>query len=158
MGTRAYDLAYEQIVESGIDFDYIFLASGTGTTHAGLICGKKRLGPDKLKIVGISIARPNPRGGQVVADSVKSYCGEDAGGDLIFDDSFLCGGYGKFDAAIDGTIRRMLHSFGLPLDPTYTGKAYHGMECYLKNHQIENKRILFIHTGGTPLFYDWVML
>ena len=64
----------------------------------------------------------------------------------------------EFDAAIDGTIRRMLHSFGLPLDPTYTGKAYHGMECYLKDHQIENKRILFIHTGGTPLFYDWVML
>ena len=158
IGTRAYDLAYEQILESGLDFDYIFLASGTGTTHAGLICGKKRLGPASLKIVGISIARPNPRGGQVVADSVKSYCGEEAGEDLIFDDGYLCGGYGKFDAAIDGTIHRMLAQHGLPLDPTYTGKAYHGMETYLKDHKIENKKVLFIHTGGTPLFYDWVML
>lgn len=157
VGTMAYDLAYEQIAACGIDFDYIFLASGTGTTHAGLICGKKRLGPEKLKIVGISIARANPRGGQVVADSVKSYCGEDAGEDLIFEDGYLCGGYGKYDDAIDATIRRMLHSHGLPLDPTYTGKAYCGMERYLEDHQIREKNILFIHTGGTPLFYDWVM-
>lgn len=157
IGTRAYDLAYEQILESGIDFDYIFLASGTGTTHAGLICGKKRLGPEKLKIVGISIARANPRGGQVVADSVESYCGEEAGDDLIFEDGCLCGGYGKYDEGIDATIRRMLGTYGLPLDPTYTGKAYHGMECYLQNNDIRNKNILFIHTGGTPLFYDWVI-
>lgn len=160
-GTRAYDLAYNQILEfsakSGVEFDYIFFASGTGTTHAGLICGKKRAGSAHQKIVGISIARRNPRGGQVVADSVESYCGSPAGEDLIFDDSFICGGYGQYNQEIENTIRRLLHSYGLPLDPTYTGKAYHGMECYLRRNQIRNQNILFIHTGGTPLFYDWVM-
>jgi D-cysteine desulfhydrase len=28
------------------------------------------------------------------------------------------------------------------------------MLSYLKENNIEDKNILFIHTGGTPLFYD----
>ena len=40
------------------------------------------------------------------------------------------------------------------LDPTYTGKAFAGMLSYVKENNIKDKNILFIHTGGTPLFYD----
>lgn len=160
-GTKAYDMAYDEIYafsqKTGIDFDYIFLASGTGTTHAGLICGKQRRGNKLQKIVGISIARKNPRGGQVVADSVLAYTGNPPGEDLIFDDSYICGGYGKYDDRIDAVIRRMFTKHGLPLDPTYTGKAYSGMERYFEDHQLCGKKVLFIHTGGTPLFCDWVM-
>ena len=42
------------------------------------------------------------------------------------------------------------------MDGTYTGKAFLGMEHYIEEHQISGKKILFIHTGGTPLFYDWL--
>ena len=48
----------------------------------------------------------------------------------------------------------MLRCNGIPLDPTYTGKAFWGMLQYLKDHGIRGKRILFLHTGGTPLFFD----
>lgn len=160
IGTRAYDLAYDQIMDfsqkHNVNFDYIFFASGTGTTHAGLICGKKRWKNTQQKIVGISIARKNPRGAQVVEESVVSYTGYTAGSDLIFDDSYICEGYGKFNQEIENTILRMMHEHGVPLDPTYTGKAYCGMEKYLLEHGISQKKILFIHTGGTPLFFDWV--
>lgn len=155
-GTKAYDLAYDEIAAFSVHFDYIFHASGTGTTQAGLICGKLRHGDVGQKIVGISIARRNPRGGQVVADSVKDYIGKDPGSHLIFDDCYICGGYGCRDAGVDATIRRMMIRHGLPLDPTYTGKAYCGMERYLQAHGITGKKILFIHTGGTPLFCDWM--
>lgn len=44
-GTHAYVEAYKEIKqqceEMNINFDYIFLASGTGTTQAGLIAGKR---------------------------------------------------------------------------------------------------------------------
>ena len=64
LGTRAYVDCYEEIKEyekeNGITFDYIFFASGTGTTQAGLVCGKL-INNDNRKIVGISIARKNPR-------------------------------------------------------------------------------------------------
>lgn len=40
------------------------------------------------------------------------------------------------------------------MDTTYTGKAYWGMKEHIKKYQITEKNILFIHTGGTPLFFD----
>lgn len=159
IGTKAYDLAFDEIkaFEHGqnVSFDYIFHASGTGTTQAGLICGKKRY-HSSSKIVGISIARRNPRGGQIISDSVKEYCGIDAGDDLCFIDDYICGGYGHHSKDIDMTIERVLTRYGVPLDPTYTGKAFWGMEQYIKSRQIKNKTILFIHTGGTPIFCDWI--
>ena len=56
----------------------------------------------------------------------------------------------KIRKIIDTSIVRC----GLPLDMTYTGKAFAGMLDYLKKEKIENKNVLFIHTGGTPLFFD----
>ena len=48
-----------------LQFDYIFLASGTGTTPAVLICGKL-MNKDEKKIIGISIARKKEYGSSVV--------------------------------------------------------------------------------------------
>ena len=45
---------------------------------------------------------------------------------------------------------------GIPLDMTYTGKAFYGMIQYLEEHEVKNKKILFLHTGGTPLFFDYI--
>lgn len=161
-GTAAYDLAYDKIcdyaIQKGIGFDYIFFASGTGTTHAGLISGMLRRGEKNQKIVGISIARKNPYGGQVVAKSVLDYTGKEPGEALTFLDDYICGGYGQYDASVEQVIRRIYCQYGVPLDPTYTGKAYSGMEQYLNKFEITGKRILFIHTGGTPIFCDWVKL
>lgn len=161
-GTAAYDLAYDRICDyaqqNHIGFDYIFFASGTGTTHAGLISGMLRRGEQAQKIVGISIARKNPYGGQVVAKSVLDYTGREAAEALLFVDDYICGGYGQYDASVERVIRRLYRQSGVPLDPIYTGKAYAGMEQYLDKHEITGKRILFIHTGGTPIFCDWVKL
>ncbi len=52
------------------------------------------------------------------------------------------------------TIKESMIQYGIPLDSTYTGKGFYGMKQYLKEHQIEGKKVLFIHTGGTPLFFD----
>ena len=43
---------------------------------------------------------------------------------------------------------------GIPLDPTYTGKAFSGMLDYMEKLMVRDKNILFIHTGGTPLYFD----
>lgn len=40
------------------------------------------------------------------------------------------------------------------MDSVYTAKAYEGMKKYLDDKDIKNSDILFIHTGGTPLFFD----
>ena len=178
IGTEAFVQCYQEIreqeAELGIHFDYIFFASGTGTTHAGLVCGQLLAG-DERTIVGISIARKNPRGRNVVLDSVRAYLGEHAsdgnqavsGGSAsvgaiseeviqkatIFVDDYTSG-YGKDDRRVIDTIEMVLKTYGIPLDSTYTGKAFMGMTEYLAEHRITGKNILFIHTGGTPLFFD----
>lgn len=161
IGTEAYVQCYEEIKkqekELGLVFDYIFFASGTGTTHAGLVCGQL-LNKDERQIIGISIARKNPRGRDVVVQSVRSYLGDKTDEEAvqvatIFIDDFTSG-YGKDDKRVADTIEAVLKTFGIPLDATYTGKAFMGMTEYIEQNKIEEKNILFIHTGGTPLFFD----
>lgn len=160
IGTAAYVECYDEIrryeEESGVHFDYIFFASGTGTTHAGLVCGQKKHNVKDQQIVGISIARPNPRGRQVVIDSVNSYLKETWANheNICFIDDYISGGYGAAQKDILDVSQRELILNGIPLDSTYTGKAFCGMEHYLAEHRISGRNVLFIHTGGTPLFYD----
>lgn len=161
IGTQAYVDCYEEIktfeYQDNIKFDYIFLASGTGTTQAGLVCGQI-INQDKRHIVGISIARKSPYGRDIIVESVKSYLTQidDKTADkyVEFIDCYTGQGYGKENDEIIRTIKNVILQYGIPLDSTYTGKAFYGMNNYLKDNRIENKNILFIHTGGTPLFFD----
>lgn len=167
IGTQAYVDCYEEIRQyeraSGVHFDYIFHASGTGTTQAGLICGQLMEKEDR-KIIGVSIARTNPRGRAVVLESVKDFLHaqgisvednviEEA---TVFNDRYVEGGYGASSVTVDDTINRILERYGIPMDPTYTGKAFAGMLDIIKNSGITNKNILFIHTGGAPLYFDFL--
>lgn len=163
IGTEAYVQCYNEIKEyeekRGIYFDYIFFASGTGTTHAGLVCGQL-LNKDDREIIGISIARKNPRGRDVVIESIREYLGgvgiseEEIQKKTVFVDDYIGAGYGKDCESVTAIIKDIMLKYGMPLDSTYTGKAFYGMKQYLMNNQIKNKKILFIHTGGTPLFFD----
>lgn len=164
-GTQAYVDCWREITAyeaaNGLRFDMIFFASGTGTTQAGLVCGRLMDGAS-TQIIGVSIARKNPRGRQVVLDSVREYleyrgfaCDEAAIDEaVVFLDDYTGAGYAASDAGVQDCIRRVLTACGVPLDATYTGKAFRGMEDYIARGGIHGKNILFIHTGGTPLFFD----
>lgn len=161
---NAYYEAYSEIVEQSssmdLDYDYLFLATGTGMTQSGLIAGRNSYGRNE-KIVGISIARDSRTETQIIKnylDSFRtiknfSYVPED----IIVDDRYLCGGYGKYNSEIGNTIMSVYKKNGIPLDPTYSGKAFTGMLRYVKDNCICGKKIIFLHTGGTPLFYDYLL-
>lgn len=161
LGTAAYVQCYEEIKKYEEDnnkfFDYIFFASGTGTTQAGLVCGQIKYNDDR-RIIGISIARKNPRGRDVVLDSIRKYIPETSEKEIqektIFLDHYSGDGYGKENNEIKGIIKSCMLNYGIPMDSTYTAKAFWGMKNYIEEKNIRNKNILFIHTGGTPLFFD----
>lgn len=164
LGTKAYIDCFLEILnfekDKGIHFDYIFHASGTGTTQAGLVCGKI-LNNSSSEIVGISIARKNPRGKQIVIDSVQEYMmgigfQQDCSKEVCFLDDYVLDGYGKYNDEINETIKSVLINYGIPLNRVYTGKAFWGMMQFLRQENVENKNILFINTGGTPLFFDYL--
>ena len=155
---RAYAKAYREIPQN--TYDYIFLATGTGMTQSGLIAGSIECGGSE-KIVGISVARSKQKAEAVIAASVEAYFAEQGREFTEKDrirvcDDWLCGEYGLYDDAVCRTIDDMFRRFGLPLDPSYTGKAFRGMLAYLKENNIKNKKVLFLHTGGTPLFFDYL--
>lgn len=169
----AYKDAYREIEryqeEHGIAFDYIFHASGSGTTQAGLIIGKLTSEARHVddfphpRIIGISTARTYENGvmklGKYIHDYFDRYpykylAEGDIENEISFVTDYLCGGYGEYDDEILENCKKMVAVNGIELDPTYTGKAYTGMEKYLADKSIVGKKILFIHTGGMPLYFD----
>lgn len=64
------------------------------------------------------------------------------------------GGYGIYDQEVLGVSRHMLEENGIPLDPIYTAKAFLGMLKLLEDRNVHGENVLFVHTGGLPLFFD----
>lgn len=173
IGTDACVDCYEEILdyekERRLSFDYIFLASGTGTTQSGLVAGKM-IHHGKENIVGISVARKNPHGIDITCESVQGYYAykeirfDMESGELskkirqntVFLDEYTGEGYGKGSKEIEDVVSFVMKNYGIPLDQTYTGKAFTGMLKYLNTNDIHDKNILFLHTGGTPLYFDYL--
>lgn len=153
-GTLAYFDAVKEVKEqTDIQFDAVFVASGTGATQAGLHCGFKHYFPN-AQVYGISVAREQQRGYEAVKSSVVEfykYKNLDATylDDIIFDDSANCGGYEQVNTELQSVIKSVATKSGIILDPTYTGKAWLGMENIIRNNVIKSEaKILFWHTGG----------
>jgi 1-aminocyclopropane-1-carboxylate deaminase/D-cysteine desulfhydrase-like pyridoxal-dependent ACC family enzyme len=147
-------LAYADAIDEIDEFpDVIVLASGTGATQAGILAGLDR-GKADTKVIGVSVARKNPRGRDVVLESyreARAYLGiEDVPErEVIFDDRWTYGGYGKTDYSLLKTICDVARQTGLILDPTYTGKAFAAMLGMIETGEIDRKKsVLFWHTGG----------
>ncbi|MBQ6119096.1 MAG: pyridoxal-phosphate dependent enzyme [Clostridia bacterium] len=166
-GFQAYAECYREIradeQSAVVAFDYLFVPSGTGTTQAGLVCGQLRA-EDPCRVVGVSVARSRERGRPVILDNVRQYFAHeklplsepDLENAVVFEDAWTGGGYGLGDYS--DTLREVWNRYGLPLDNTYTGKAFYGMRQYLKEHAIRGKTVLFINTGGLPLLFDDLLL
>lgn len=165
----AYFTVYNEIIDQSqrmsCDFDYIFCACGTGMTLSGLVCGKLvSLHEKKPNIVGISIARKSENEIPKILNMTSAFLNErgiafnncSIGESFVFTDEYLCGAYGTYDDDIVRTIREEITVDGIPLDTTYSGKAFNGMKKYIIDNKIKNKKILFVHTGGTPLFFDYL--
>ena len=87
--------------EIGYKPDYIFLASGTGSTQAGIVVGLDIVGWSEVQCVGISVARQQEKGKEVIvefANMLARHYGLDReySNDICFNAEYLCGGYEKY--------------------------------------------------------------
>jgi D-cysteine desulfhydrase len=130
----------------------VVLASGTGTTQAGLVAGLQRAGAD-CQVIGVSIARKNPRGADIVQAAYEDVC-RDIGirpepERIVFLDDWVGEGYEHADRDVLATIANAIAVEGLILDPTYTGKAFRALPDMIASGRIAGgTRVLFWHTGG----------
>lgn len=133
--------------------DYIFHASGTGGTQAGIAVGLDVVGWSDVKLMGISIARPQERGKKVIVDFAnelsKCYGIENDYSNCIeFNTDYLGNGYDKRSAELKDYLKSVYRQTGLLLDETYSGKALYGMMQEIKKNGLQDKKILFWVTGG----------
>lgn len=134
--------------------DYIFHASGTGSTQAGLMVGLDSIGWNDTKVVGISVARSKERGIQVInefADKLALHCGlhSNYSDKILFNTDYLYGGYEQYTNEMQEFLLDVTRKTGLVFDTTYSGKAFYGMmDIIEKNPELKSKNILFWHTGG----------
>lgn len=159
---RAYANVYKEIIEQAnsmkLNFDVVFLATGTGMTQAGLIAGRQIMGNSE-RIIGISVARNKELELDVLKKYISSYFLDNninvPMGNIEILDDYIFGGYGRYNEKIERTIEKVMRYEGIPLDPTYTGKAFTGMLDVLAKQHITGN-VLFLHTGGTPGFFDFL--
>lgn len=129
---------------------YIFLASGTGSTQAGIMAGLDKYNFHDTTVIGISIARGRESAEKIISEFYEKVC-------LQYDikpqqktiviDDYLCGGYEQYNADISALSQSSLQQFGFILDTTYTAKAFYGMQNHLLS-TISSSPVLFWHTGG----------
>lgn len=153
-GTQAYvDAAFEVQKQLDTQFDFVFHASGTGATQAGLHLGFKQIN-ESTQVIGISVARKNPRGVEAVTHSALEFINANdlstkLSADIKFDDNFIAGGYEESNDNQLTCIKNVAEQTGVILDPTYSGKAWYGMEQYIKSGKVKaGSKVLFWHTGG----------
>jgi D-cysteine desulfhydrase len=151
-GVQAYvDAVYElkKSLPPEIQVNNIFLASGTGSTQAGIIAGCKEIGWSDAKVHGISIGRRKDSGINSVHEALNFiYPDQDKHlNEILFHDDFLFGGYGVSDSKLHNFLIFLANKTGLILDETYTGKAFWGMINLIKRNNLKGTN-LFWHTGG----------
>jgi D-cysteine desulfhydrase len=127
-----------------VDVDHVYVASGTGATQAGIIAGMA-LGGSSARVTGISVARTKSRGTPAVEEALDWL---DCPAEVFFDDNHIDGGYGLVGESTRAAVALgWVH--GLPLDGTYTGKAFNGLLTAVDSGAVaQGSRVLFWHTGG----------
>jgi len=128
--------------------DEVFVAQGTTTTSCGLLLGK----PTNCRLHVIPVLKGFDAYKEMLAKLNWFLFQEKVATELLEDvlihPNFHFDGYGKFNPELLNFIQQIYQNYNIPLDPIYTAKAFYGMLEELTKSNYDNKRILFIHTGG----------
>ncbi len=154
----------QQMTAMHIEFDYIFFASCSGGTQAGITIGNKLFGISS-KLMPVSIQKPDGNT-EPLEEMVMNLCmqgKEIMNANLTFkneDVELVKGydeaGYGALTNNERSAIIELATSEGIILDPVYTGRAFFAMTDLMKKNALDpNSRILFWHTGGLPANFDY---
>ncbi|MBR9756641.1 MAG: 1-aminocyclopropane-1-carboxylate deaminase/D-cysteine desulfhydrase [Algicola sp.] len=120
-----------------VEMDYICCPVGTGGTISGLINASK----NRQKVLGFPALK-----GDFLSEDICKFAQKE-NWELITDYHF--GGYAKINLQLISFINKFKQTYGIPLDPVYTGKMMYGLfDLIDKGAFSQQSKILAIHTGG----------
>ncbi len=150
-----------QAGERNINPDYVVLATGSGSTQAGLTVGAQLVTP-QTKVVGISVSDEKTTMGICIETIVGQTFQElgaaraKASEKVTILDDYIAEGYGILNQETARAIRLVAETEGILLDPVYTGRAMVGLlDLIEKGYFEKDDNIVFWHTGGTPALFPY---
>ncbi len=153
----------EQCTAMGVAPDYLYHASGTGGTLAGLAAGRALVGSD-MRIVSVAVS-PKDEGYEARTADLANRALEVMGapsdvrvdaGDLQVERGYFAPGYEVPNAWGNSAIRRLARTEGVLMDTVYSGKAFGGLLDHIEHGIVpQGSTVVFWHTGGaTALFSE----
>ena len=166
LGSCGYVLAAEEMAgQWGNDEpDAIVLPCGLGGTQAGLVVGLARLGC-RTKVYGIGVTGKSR---EVMEQSVREQCRELTeflGISQVPEESVRCvegfsgAGYARPYQNQYDCMRILAETEGIITEPVYSGKALAGFVGLIEDGILDrDQKLIFLHTGGMSLYYDFSSL
>lgn len=151
LGALGYVKCAEEIAQSGLRFDHVLCAEGSGGTHAGLALGAKLFLPG-TKVTGVMVdSDPFQEITPRLMNEAAALLGlEERFGPEDVHLLDMCGpGYAIASEEGNAALRLMAAQEGLFLDPVYTGKGFAGLLQMAREGAFRpGERILFLFSGG----------
>ncbi len=131
----------EEILDSETDdYNFISVASGTGTTAAGILKAAK----DYQTVLSF----PALKGGEFLETEIEKMA-DSFSARLWMLTKYHFGGYAKVNEELVNFINEFKQAHQIQLDPIYTGKMLYGLYDMIENNVFpEGSKLLAIHTGG----------
>ena len=154
---------YEQADAMGVEFDYLYHATGSGGTMAGLMAGRNLLGRSTVirSISAMEQGRSYAKHAASLSNGALALMGvgsdeeplvkpEDFDPDL----NYYAPGYECPNEATTKAIKLLAKTEGILVDPVYSGKAFSALLDHVKTGKIEpGSKVVFVHTGGATVFF-----
>lgn len=140
----------EILNEINVEIDHVFVAQGTATTSCGILLNHKM---KQLHVV------PALKGYHSLEEMSALFAKSGFEKELVdqllqkvrVHDDCHFGGYAKSTTELEEFIAKCNMEMNLPLDKVYTGKAFFALMSAVNHGELDNQKVLFIHTGGLYL-------
>ena len=158
LGTLGYVDCIKEVAQSGLSFDYISSACGSGGTAAGIGLGTALFMPKAKFICQMVDDDPFDKIVPELIDEAAALLGEEVKAPDIEYINMCGAGYSIPSEEGNEAIAMMMKLEGIVLDTCYTGKAFAGVIKKAREgafHPDDN--VLFVHTGGAGGLFaqDW---
>jgi len=165
-GGLGYTTAAAEILgqanEQGLRFSELFVGSGSGGTHAGLLAGSTLI-EAPWRVTGVCVRRDELAQAERISRltrDIVALLGYDRGppaNAVRTTDAALGPGYGQVTEAVHEAIAMLASLEGIFLDPVYTGKVMAGLIAAVRQGQFRpEEQVLFVHTGGSPALFAYL--
>ncbi|API73316.1 pyridoxal-phosphate dependent enzyme [Ralstonia solanacearum] len=169
-GFPAHVLTFKEMVEQaravGVELDYIYHTTGTGTALPGMLAAKLLTGhPVEFRSISISHYQPDYWINEsIIVERVKAifrtFSLEPPSDQAILseievDNRFIGENYAVPSAESAAAIKVLAKAEGVFLGPVYTGKGFAGLLEHIRSGKLApGSNVAFLHTGDTANLFE----